>query len=166
MYYVCTQVIFRMYSRDLEIIYIMTQCASFPTRSHVRQAMTQISLRKHTCWLKILPDAIWVVKYCSFLYERRQRLIKMYGFTSRSGLRLAHIESWKKIIRKAVSRLCWTVNFTLRKFHAVKNWYQFLTAREELIPIRHGFHTYISHVWEKYARRQISCSNHAYSSHR
>ena len=31
----------------------------------------------------------------------------------------------------------------------VKNWY---------VPIRHGFHTNISHVWEKYARSQISCS--------
>ena len=67
------------------------------------------------------------------------------------------------IILKGLYRI---VNFTLRKFHAVKDWYQFLTAREELVPIRHGFHTNMSHVWEKYARSQISCSNHTYSSHR
>ena len=32
-----------------------------------------------------------------------------------------------------------------RKFHTVKNWYQFFTAREKLVPIRHIFHTNISH---------------------
>ena len=36
-------------------------------------------------------------------------------------------------------------HFTLRKFHTVKNWYQFLTAREKLVPIRHVFHINISH---------------------
>ena len=40
---------------------------------------------------------------------------------------------------------CWTANFTFRKFHTVNNWYQFFTAREELVPIRHIFHTNISH---------------------
>ena len=69
---------------------------------------------------------------------------------------------WANTARKH----CWTINYTLRKFHAVKKWYEFLTAREELVAIRHGFHTNISHVWEKYARSQISCSNHAYSLHR
>ena len=42
-------------------------------------------------------------------------------------------------------RLCQTVNFTLRKFHTVKNWYQFLTEHEKLVPIRLIFHTNISH---------------------
>ena len=28
----------------------------------------------------------------------------------------------------------------------MKNWYQFFTAREELVPIRHIFHTNISHI--------------------
>ena len=32
-----------------------------------------------------------------------------------------------------------------RKFHTVKNWYQFFTSREKLVPIRHIFHTNISH---------------------
>ena len=36
---------------------------------------------------------------------------------------------------------CRTENFTLVKFHTVKNWYQFLTAREKMVPIRHVFHT-------------------------
>ena len=57
-------------------------------------------------------------------------------------------------------------NFTLRKFHVVKNWYQFLTAREGLVAIRLGFHTNISHVLEKSAGSQMSSSNYAYSSHR
>ena len=35
--------------------------------------------------------------------------------------------------------------FTFRKFHTVENWYQFFTAREELVPIHHIFHTDISH---------------------
>ena len=35
--------------------------------------------------------------------------------------------------------------FTLSKFHAVKNWYHFLTSREKLVPIRHVIHTNISH---------------------
>ena len=30
-------------------------------------------------------------------------------------------------------------------FHTVKNWYKFFTAREEMVPIRHIFHTNISH---------------------
>ena len=30
-------------------------------------------------------------------------------------------------------------------FHTVKNWYQFFTAREKLVPILHIFHTNISH---------------------
>ena len=34
--------------------------------------------------------------------------------------------------------------FTLREFHTVKNWYQFLTTREKMVPIRHVFHTNIS----------------------
>ena len=42
-------------------------------------------------------------------------------------------------------RLCLTVNFTLCKFHTVKNWYHFLTVREKLVPIIHVFHTNISH---------------------
>ena len=32
-----------------------------------------------------------------------------------------------------------------RKFHTVKNWYQFFTAREKMVPIRYMFHTNISH---------------------
>ena len=40
---------------------------------------------------------------------------------------------------------CRTANFTLRKFHTVKNWYKFLTAREKLVPIRPVFRTNISH---------------------
>ena len=35
--------------------------------------------------------------------------------------------------------------FTFHKFHTVENWYQFFTAREELVPIHHIFHTDISH---------------------
>ena len=31
------------------------------------------------------------------------------------------------------------------EFHTVKNWYQFLTAREKLVPIRHTFRTNVSH---------------------
>ena len=31
--------------------------------------------------------------------------------------------------------------FSIRKFHAEKNWYQFLPAREELVPSRQAFHT-------------------------
>ena len=45
--------------------------------------------------------------------------------------------------------LCRTANFTLRKFHTVKNWYEFLTAREILEPIRHVLHTNISHFVKK-----------------
>ena len=56
--------------------------------------------------------------------------------------------------------------FSIRKFHAEKNWYQFLPAREELVPICHGLHTNISCIWEKYTRSQILRSNQAYSSHR
>ena len=55
-------------------------------------------------------------------------------------------------------------HFTLRKFHAVKNWYQFLTAREILVPIRHVFHTNISH-FVKNAHAVTLCSIDAYSSH-
>ena len=40
---------------------------------------------------------------------------------------------------------CWTAIFTFRKFHTVNNWYQFFTAREEFVPMRHIFHTNISH---------------------
>ena len=32
-----------------------------------------------------------------------------------------------------------------RKFHTVKNWYQFFTAREKLEPLRHIFRTSNSH---------------------
>ena len=32
-----------------------------------------------------------------------------------------------------------------RKFHTVKNRYQFFTVRDKLVPIRHIFHTNISH---------------------
>ena len=32
-----------------------------------------------------------------------------------------------------------------QKFHTENKWYQFFTAREELVPIRHIFHTNISH---------------------
>ena len=42
--------------------------------------------------------------------------------------------------------LCQTANFTVRKFHTVKSWYQFLTAREKLVPILHAFQTNISHI--------------------
>ena len=44
------------------------------------------------------------------------------------------------------------LNFTLRKFHDVKNWYQFLTALKAMVPIRHGFHINISHVFTKEIR--------------
>ena len=37
------------------------------------------------------------------------------------------------------------LNFTFHKFHTVKNWYQFFTTREKLVPIRHIFHINISH---------------------
>ena len=40
---------------------------------------------------------------------------------------------------------CRAAKITLCKFHVVKNWYQFLTAREKLVPMRHVFHTNISH---------------------
>ena len=40
---------------------------------------------------------------------------------------------------------CWTANFTFRKFHTSKIWYQFFTARKKSVPIRHIFHTNISH---------------------
>ena len=43
------------------------------------------------------------------------------------------------ILHKAV------LNRTFRKFLTVKNWYQFFTAHEELVPIRHILHTNISH---------------------
>ena len=43
------------------------------------------------------------------------------------------------------TRPCRTANFTIRKFHTVENWYQFLTAREKLVPIRHVLHTNISY---------------------
>ena len=33
----------------------------------------------------------------------------------------------------------------VRKFHTVKNWYQSITARENLVPIHHIFRTNISH---------------------
>ena len=36
-------------------------------------------------------------------------------------------------------------NFTFRKFYTVKNRYKFLRAREKLVPVRHIFHTNISH---------------------
>ena len=42
-------------------------------------------------------------------------------------------------------RLCWTANYVFTKFHTVKNWYQFFTAREKMVPIRHIFHTNILH---------------------
>ena len=41
--------------------------------------------------------------------------------------------------------LCLTANFTLCKFHTVKNWYQFLRAPETLAPLRHIFRTNFSH---------------------
>ena len=59
---------------------------------------------------------------------------------------------------------CWTANFTFRKFHTVKNWYQFFTAREKLVPIRHIFITNVSHFvkfahvvkcYVAYMRKQI-----------
>ena len=37
------------------------------------------------------------------------------------------------------------------KFHTVKNWYQFPTARENMVPICHVFHTNNSH-FVKYAQ--------------
>ena len=48
-------------------------------------------------------------------------------------------------IRAVWSEPCWTANFTFRKFYTVKNWYKFLRAREKLVPVRHIFHTNISH---------------------
>ena len=45
----------------------------------------------------------------------------------------------------AIIKPCQTSNYTLRKFHTMKNWYQFLTAREKLVPIHHVFRTNISH---------------------
>ena len=36
-------------------------------------------------------------------------------------------------------------NFTLRKFYTVKNWYQFLIARENLVPIHQICRSNISH---------------------
>ena len=42
-------------------------------------------------------------------------------------------------------RVKFAVHFTLRKFHTVDIWYQFLTVREKLVPILHVFHTNISH---------------------
>ena len=44
--------------------------------------------------------------------------------------------------------VCWTKNHTLRKFHNVNKWYQFLTAREKLVPIRHIFHTMSLNTYE------------------
>ena len=40
---------------------------------------------------------------------------------------------------------CCTANLTLCKFHTVKNWYQFLTAHENLVPMPHIFRTNVSH---------------------
>ena len=36
--------------------------------------------------------------------------------------------------------------FSLRKFHTVRNWYQFLAAHEKLVPIRHIIRTTISRL--------------------
>ena len=60
---------------------------------------------------------------------------------------------------------CWTANFTLRKFHIVKNnWYQFLTACVKLVPIGHIVRTNISHI-ERYAHKikfYIALLNHEF----
>ena len=49
----------------------------------------------------------------------------------------------------AIIKPCQNSNFPLRKFHTMKNWYQFLTARKKLVPIHHVFHTSISHFVKK-----------------
>ena len=38
-------------------------------------------------------------------------------------------------------RVKFAVHFTLREFHTVDIWYQFVTVREKLVPILHVFHT-------------------------
>ena len=61
-------------------------------------------------------------------------------------------------------RLIARAPFTLRKFHIVKNRYQlsqFLTDREELVPIHHNVSYQYLTPCEIYARSQI----HAFSSH-
>ena len=44
------------------------------------------------------------------------------------------------------------VKYRESKFHAVKNWYQFLTSREKLVPTRHTIHINISH----FVKRNVS----------
>ena len=55
-------------------------------------------------------------------------------------------------------QMLYAENFTLHKFHTVKDWYQFPTAREKLIPIRQVFQT-----CEKCACSEIISSIHVYS---
>ena len=75
------------------------------------------------------------------------------------------MDLWHCLIVMTYRYRCQTANFTLRTFHTVKNWYQFPTAREKLVPVRHIFHSNCSHFVEKCARRKNLCSIHAYSSH-
>ena len=54
-----------------------------------------------------------------------------------------------------ITEHCRTAYFTLRKFHTVKIWYLFLTAREKLVHIRHVIHTNISLFCEICTRRKF-----------
>ena len=58
-------------------------------------------------------------------------------------------KQWRPWLDAAITfeiyALCWTAKFTLRKCHTVKNWYQFLTTCDKLVPIRYVFHINSSH---------------------
>ena len=80
-----------------------------------------------TVWIQIRPDIlsglIWVQTVC----KGYQQMSKVAASEQRVQYRAT----------------CWCVGYT------VKNWYQFLTTREYLVPIRHVFHTNISHFVKK-----------------
>ena len=56
-----------------------------------------------------------------------------------------HIRAFNWVVQYVVIKVMLNRKFTFRKFHTVKNWYQFFTARENSVQIRHIFHTNISH---------------------
>ena len=76
-------------------------------------------------------------------------ILRMVRTPLQKGVVLRHVI--KNPVPYLTQNTIWESDKTLkrallnRKFHTVKNWYQFFTAREKLVPISHIFHTNISH---------------------